>query len=151
MSIPGFNTAITLYGKALKVSNINGKCFKKCPAASAAWSVSSQKGEKSGLSRRFQLWLRVYKVMTSVARHMYTSRIGIGWPSFLDSSMRPQSFSIIKWSIGCRRATACFEKKGFRAARRTRCSLWSAVAKADPSSPHCLTKKRDLSRGWCRE
>src|SRR5271170_2778857 len=119
-STPGFITAITLLGKASKTFNKKLKCFNKCAPVSAPCTVWKKKGAKSGLSRRFELLLKAYKVMISVVRHRYASRIGIGWPNFRDSSMRPQSFSIMKWSIGSRRVTACFEKKGFRAARRAR-------------------------------
>jgi hypothetical protein len=64
-NMPGSIISTTLLGKDLKKANMNGKCFKKCPADSTAYIVSSQKGEKSGVSRRFQLRLSAYKVTMS--------------------------------------------------------------------------------------
>jgi hypothetical protein len=55
MAIPGFVALVTLIGKACERGRIHGKNFAIIATFTIAFRVSTQKGEKSGLSKWFQL------------------------------------------------------------------------------------------------
>lgn len=137
-SIPGSIAPTTFRGSARMMGKMKGNCFMVCPAAAVAFMVSTHTGEKSGLSKWFQLRFSAYNVTTSVVRHIYTWRMGIGWPDSWNSLIRLHSFSTMNVSIGCSRSTDRFERKGLIAARRTRCNLWSSVPKPEPGRSNWL-------------
>jgi hypothetical protein len=55
MAIPGLVALMTLIGNACARGRIHGKYFARLATFTVALSVSTQKGEKSGLSKCFQL------------------------------------------------------------------------------------------------